>query len=115
MHEMSAPEVRRPGMMPLLAATVFASASTVHFQTPMLGRFAAEFDRLLEKHLSLNTNLSYLAQTSLSPQVCERTDPDEAMCDTPQDDVVYATDITTTIEISLFDKDCKALLAVQLD
>jgi predicted MFS family arabinose efflux permease len=42
MHEMSAPEVRRPGMMPLLAATVFASASTVHFQTPMLGRFASE-------------------------------------------------------------------------
>src|SRR5689334_22972947 len=43
MHEMSASEVRRPGMMPLLAATVFASASTVHFQTPMLGRFASEF------------------------------------------------------------------------
>jgi predicted MFS family arabinose efflux permease len=27
----------------LLAVTVFASASTVHFQTPMLGRFAVEF------------------------------------------------------------------------
>jgi len=30
-------------MMTLLAVTVFASASTVHFQTPMLGRFAVEF------------------------------------------------------------------------
>jgi predicted MFS family arabinose efflux permease len=29
--------------MMLLAVTVFASATTVHFQTPMLGRFAAEF------------------------------------------------------------------------
>ena len=29
--------------MMLLAATVFASAATVHFQTPMLGRFATEF------------------------------------------------------------------------
>jgi len=29
--------------MLLLAVTVFASASTVHFQTPMLGRFATEF------------------------------------------------------------------------
>jgi predicted MFS family arabinose efflux permease len=29
--------------MPLLAVTVFASASTIHFQTPMLARFAAEF------------------------------------------------------------------------
>ena len=35
--------VARPGMMMLLAVTVFASASTVHFQTPMLGRFAVEF------------------------------------------------------------------------
>jgi predicted MFS family arabinose efflux permease len=30
--------------MLLLAVTVFASAGTVHFQTPMLGRFAVEFD-----------------------------------------------------------------------
>ena len=29
--------------MLLLAVTVFASATTVHFQTPMLGRFATEF------------------------------------------------------------------------
>ena len=29
--------------MPVLAVTVFASAATVHFQTPMLGRFAVEF------------------------------------------------------------------------
>jgi len=29
--------------MTLLGVTVFTSASTVHFQTPMLGRFAAEF------------------------------------------------------------------------
>ena len=34
---------RGRGLMVLLAVTVFASASTVHFQTPMLGRFAAEF------------------------------------------------------------------------
>jgi len=42
-----APGVARPdfhaGMMTLLGVTVFASASTVHFQTPMLGRFAVEF------------------------------------------------------------------------
>jgi len=31
------------GLLPLLAVTVFASASTVHFQTPMLGRFVTEF------------------------------------------------------------------------
>jgi predicted MFS family arabinose efflux permease len=30
-------------MMMLLAVTVFASASTVHFQTPMLGHFSVEF------------------------------------------------------------------------
>src|SRR4051812_27407140 len=30
-------------MMMLLAVTVFASASTVHFQTPMLGHFGVEF------------------------------------------------------------------------
>jgi predicted MFS family arabinose efflux permease len=33
----------QPGLLPLLAITVFASASTVHFQTPMLGRFVTEF------------------------------------------------------------------------
>ena len=33
----------RTGMLMLLAVTVFASASTVHYQTPMLGRFAVEF------------------------------------------------------------------------
>lgn len=33
----------RVGIMTLLAVTVFASASTVHYQTPMLGRFAVEF------------------------------------------------------------------------
>lgn len=34
---------RRPGTMTLLAVTVFVSASTMHFQTPTLGRFAVEF------------------------------------------------------------------------
>ena len=34
---------RGHGFLLLLAVTVFVSAGTVHFQTPMLGRFAAEF------------------------------------------------------------------------
>jgi predicted MFS family arabinose efflux permease len=34
---------RARGLMPLLAVTVFVSATTVHFQTPMLDRFAREF------------------------------------------------------------------------
>jgi predicted MFS family arabinose efflux permease len=37
----SSPRAR--SLLPLLAVTVFASAGTIHFQTPMLRRFAAEF------------------------------------------------------------------------
>ena len=31
------------GLMALLATTVFTTAAAMHFQTPMLGRIAAEF------------------------------------------------------------------------
>src|SRR5437899_7137890 len=32
------------GLMVLLAVSVFAGAGTIHYQTPMLAAFAAEFD-----------------------------------------------------------------------
>jgi predicted MFS family arabinose efflux permease len=39
-----ASQERRRGSLALLALTVFTSASTMHFQVPILGRFATEFD-----------------------------------------------------------------------
>jgi predicted MFS family arabinose efflux permease len=41
-HDATRPAFGR-GLLLLLAVAVFSTASTVHFQTPMLGRFAAEF------------------------------------------------------------------------
>src|SRR2546427_5447774 len=44
---MTLPQTGKPfgrGLMILLAVSVFAGAGTIHYQTPMLGAFAAEFD-----------------------------------------------------------------------